>query len=484
MGIHKSAVLILDGWGIRKESRYNAIATAHTPNWDYLTSKYSMSLLSACGESVGLPRGQMGNSEVGHMHIGTGQIIKQALCRINESISSGQFEELLEQQFYRHKGFDKVHLVGLASNGGVHSHLDHWLASLSVLKNIPTRLHIFTDGRDTQPKVANKELQKLIELVNQNNNHLVQSVSGRFYGMDRDKRWERTNLAFDAINGHCFTNDQDVLSYIEKQYTMNITDEFIEPKSFLNEKVSSNDLVIAINFRPDRMVQIASKLKNTTPLISFTDYKLGNAVLFTPPKVKHCLGSIISSNSLSQVRIAETEKYPHVTYFLNGGVDDTFDKEKRLLVSSPKVKTYDECPQMSCEQVTQHVITEMKKNTDCIVANYANADMVGHTGNFDATVKACEWLDRCIGEIYNANKKCNYELFICADHGNAEWMFRPESKTIMKSHTPSLIPLMYCRPGMLKQKGRLSDILPTLLTAMNLSIPTEIMGENLLLSSN
>ena len=299
MGINKSIVLILDGWGIRKEARHNAIATAYTPNWDYLTENYAVSLLSACGESVGLPRGQMGNSEVGHMHIGTGQVIKQALCRINESISSNQFKELFKEQLNKHKGFDKVHLIGLASNGGVHSHLDHWLASLSVLENIPTRLHIFTDGRDTQPKVANKELKHLIKLVNQNSNHAIQSVSGRFYGMDRDKRWERTNLALNAINGLNFSSEQNVLSYIEDQYNKDFTDEFIEPKSFLNDKVSSNDLVIAINFRPDRMVQIASKLKATTPLISFTDYKLGNSVLFTPPRVSHCLGSIISSHSLS-----------------------------------------------------------------------------------------------------------------------------------------------------------------------------------------
>lgn len=483
MDYNRLAVIILDGWGVRKETRYNAIASAHTPFWDYLKDKYPTSLLSACGEAVGLPRGQMGNSEVGHMHIGTGQIIPQSLLQINQAIAQGGFSKTISGMVQKHAPVGLIHLVGLISSGGVHAHIDHWSEVLNTLRDYDVRLHLITDGRDTSPNMALRELNPFISQLLPH--HQVASISGRFYAMDRDQRWDRTDHAVKAISGDLYDplDHEDVLQYIEKSYQIHLTDEFILPKSFLNTPIQENDLMLMMNFRPDRMVQLTQRLKDKLPVMTLTDYHLKTDILFPKKSVDICLGSIISDAGLSQSRIAETEKYPHVTYFLNGGYDAPFINENRILVPSPKVTTYDQAPKMSVAEVTKQILKQIKSGTDCIIANFANADMVGHTGNFNATVEAVESIDHYLAMVYEYCKTHHYELMICADHGNAEWMYRPEDQINMTSHTPSMIPFIYCKDVVLRSRGSLVDILPTMLTAMNMRIPTQIMGKNLILTT-
>ncbi len=484
MNHNRLAIIILDGWGVRRETRYNAIASAHTPFWDYLKGQYPKSLLSACGEAVGLPRGQMGNSEVGHMHIGTGQIIPQSLLQINQAIADGEFSKRMSSTVKKHAPIGVIHCVGLISSGGVHAHIDHWFETLRTLSDYDVRLHLILDGRDTIPNVALRELQPFINQLLPH--HQVASISGRFYAMDRDQRWDRTDHAVKAISGHLYDplNHEDVLQYIESSYQNDLSDEFILPKSFSNTPVQDNDLMLMMNFRPDRMVQLTQRFKDQLPVVTLTDYHLKTDILFPKQPVNVCLGSIIANAGLSQSRIAETEKYPHVTYFLNGGHDRPFLNEQRILVPSPKVTTYDQAPKMSIDEVTQKILQQVKLGTDCIIANFANADMVGHTGHFNATIEAVESIDHHLAMVYEYCKTHHYQLMICADHGNAEWMYRPEDQINMTSHTPSMIPFVYCKDVTLRPKGTLIDILPTMLTAMNVRIPTQIMGKNLILTTN
>ncbi len=472
----KSLLLILDGWGYRKEKQYNAIANANTPHYDYLIKKYPSSLLSACGENVGLPRGQFGNSEVGHMHIGTGTLIDQLFNQINKTIYSGDFKKRFQ---FIESCNGTVHLIGLVSNGGVHSHLSHWVELLEQYADKPIVLHLFTDGRDCSPQAALKDLQVLFDVVDSNPNHQIGSLGGRFFGMDRDNRWERTQKAYDTIVESITLTSMNPSDYVKKAYQQGLSDEFIEPVSFQKIDISQDDIAIMMNFRPDRMVQITSMLMNKMQVYTLSDYNLKTDYIYKidPPTV--CLGSILSDLNLKQSRIAETEKFPHVTYFLNGGRHDPYPGESRFLVPSPDVKTYNLCPKMSCEEVTEHIIQQMEYSCDCIIANYANADMVGHTGDYDATISAIEHIDKCLQRIYEHAEKYQYELLICADHGNAEWMYKPENGTQITSHTSSPVPFLYCGNGNLKPRGTLQDILPTMLNIMNIAIPEQITGSNL-----
>lgn len=477
---NKIALIVLDGWGYRKEAKHNAIAQAKTPNWDKLVTQHDMSLLSASGRSVGLPPGQMGNSEVGHMHIGTGQVIEQDLVRINRACKTGEMIKRIHQHVSNMKP-KRIHLVGLYSDGGVHSHAMHWCSILEALQKFDVLLHPILDGRDTAPKVGLKDIGKLEKLIQNNTKHELASLSGRFYAMDRDKRWERTDRyvnIFKSLTPHI---EAAPTQYIKTEYDKGLTDEFIEPICFLDFNLDKDDLVITLNFRPDRMIQLVEKLKSSVSIICMTDYGCDLPVLYEKKTIDSCLGSVFEQENLTQLRVAETEKFPHVTYFLNGGRRAPFVKETRALIHSPKVKTYDQKPEMSALQVCEKIVEAMADGVNGIFANFANADMVGHTGNFAATVQAIEALDACIGAIMVASEEYGYQVLITADHGNAEWMKRPEDGQVVTSHTCSAVPLLTNTPYKLKQKGSLCDIAPTVLDMLSIKAPEGWDGKSLLI---
>lgn len=477
----KVALIILDGWGYRKEKKYNAIAQAKTPNWDSLLSQHSFSLLSASGSSVGLPAGQMGNSEVGHMHIGSGQIIPQDLCRINQACQSDEFEKLVSKHISNFKP-KSIHLVGLYSDGGVHSHSKHWQVLIDALKNYDVYLHPILDGRDTAPKVAQKDLGVLTEHCLENPRHSLATISGRFYAMDRDNRWERTDRYAELFDSNMKASQQSADAYIKMNYKQGITDEFIEPKKLKSFECHQDDLIITMNFRPDRMKQIVTKLKDKCSVLNMTDYGMALPVIFEKLAIESCLGSIFEQELMTQIRVAETEKFPHVTYFFNAGRQTPFKKEQRVLIPSPKVKTYDESPEMSADSVCEAIMSAMSDGVNGIFANFANADMVGHTGDFEKTVIAVEVLDHCIGQLLKQAKKYDYQLVITADHGNAEWMKRLENDQVITSHTCSAVPFVTNTNKKLKNKGGLSDIAPTILEMMGVAIPDFWQGKSLLLN--
>lgn len=475
----KIALIVLDGWGYRKEARYNAIKKAHTPHWDQLLKSHDLSLLSASGSSVGLPKGQMGNSEVGHMHIGSGQIIQQDLVRINQACQSKEIGAMLQQQIDHFKP-KTIHLVGLYSDGGVHAHMNHWHAVMEHLKDHNVYLHPILDGRDTAQKIADKDIKQLEIKIKNNAKHRIASLSGRFYAMDRDKRWERTDQYVDVLKG--LTNQLEIKpsKYVEFSYKNGQSDEFIVPAQFESYSIDKDDLVITLNFRPDRMVQLVDRMTPNVNVLCMTDYGCGVPVLFAKQTIDSCLGSVFEQEKLTQIRIAETEKFPHVTYFLNGGRRLPFADEQRALVNSPKVATYDEKPEMSAFEVCDKIIDAMTQNINGIFANFANADMVGHTGDFDATVKAIEAIDICLGKLIEASEKYGYQIILTADHGNAEWMKRPEDGEVVTSHTCSAVPFITNTQHKLRLKGSLCDIAPTLLDMLSIQPPDTWDGKSLL----
>lgn len=475
----KIALIVLDGWGYRKESRYNAIKKAHTPHWDQLLESHDLSLLSASGSSVGLPKGQMGNSEVGHMHIGSGQIIQQDLVRINQACQSKEIGAMLQQQLDHFKP-KTIHLVGLYSDGGVHAHMNHWHAVMAHLKDHKVLLHPILDGRDTAPKVADKDIKQLERNIKKNNKQRIASISGRFYAMDRDKRWARTDQYVDVLKGQTNPLEISPAKYVEFGYKNEQTDEFIVPAQFESYTLDKDDLVITLNFRPDRMVQLVDRIKSDVNVLCMTDYGCERPVLFPKQTIDSCLGSVFEKEKLTQIRIAETEKFPHVTYFLNGGRRAPFIDEQRALVHSPKVATYDEKPEMSAYDVCDKIIEAMGQNINGIFANFANADMVGHTGDFDATVKAIEAIDICLGKLIEASEKYGYQIIITADHGNAEWMKRPENGEVVTSHTCSAVPFITNTSHKLRLKGSLCDIAPTILDMLSIQAPETWDGKSLL----
>jgi len=503
---------ILDGWGYREDISDNAIKSAATPIMDSLRHAYPNTLISASGSDVGLPDGQMGNSEVGHLTIGSGRIIQQELVRISNIVKNNQLglvNELKEMAESLKKNNSTLHISGLCSDGGVHSHIDHLLglikwASENEIKKVA--IHIITDGRDTPAKSASKYLNQIESCIKKFNTGEIASICGRYWIMDRNLLWDRTEKAYSNLT------DPDIpitnispQDYIEKSYDENITDEFIEPIRMSENYLKDGDSLICFNFRPDRARQIVKSLSDNEfsdferkifpnlDLITFTQYDTNFPVkvAFPPESLNNFIGQIVSENGLKQYRTAETEKYPHVTYFFNGGVEIPLPGEERHLIPSPRVATYDMEPEMSAEELTNSCSKAIKSgNYAFVVINFANPDMVGHTGNLDATIKAIEKVDKCIGQIVNATGEMGGSILITADHGNAEVMKGPQGEA-WTAHTINKVPLILIEgekrkiPNMgneinLRDNAGLADIAPTLLQLLNLPIPREMTGKSLI----
>lgn len=495
-------LVILDGWGHREASHGNAIHAAHTPNWDHLLTTYPHSTLSASAEDVGLPQGQMGNSEVGHLTMGAGRIHLQDLVRLNQAVKNktlSQNKALLSAIKYAKAQHKPLHVLGLFSAGGVHSHQEHILEVLKLAESYGIEqifCHAFLDGRDTHPKVAKQSIELFTQQF-KNSPVKLATLCGRFFAMDRDKRWDRIEKAFNMLQGRAPRQD-DPISAIESAYTQQ-TDEFVEPVICAPDfqGMHPDDAFIFMNFRADRMRQICHAFCDKDfdsfnrphwhcpqHMITLTEYEANLPVqtAFPPIELDNVLGKVIEDAGLSQLRIAETEKYAHVTYFFNGGIDTPFQHESRVLIPSPKVKTYDECPAMSAKEVTRAVIDNIKhQQDDVIICNFANADMVGHTGNFAATVAAIEALDECLGEIITELTNSHGQALITADHGNADCMLQGKNDEPHTAHTTNVVPCVYVGKQFQSiQSGTLADIAPTLLKILGLSTPTQMTGMCLL----
>jgi len=503
--INKTLLLILDGWGIPEDKSHSAPDIANTPNFDNLLDNYSSAQLLTHEENVGLPSGQMGNSEVGHINIGAGRIVFQDLLKINNSIESGEFskkENFIDIINYIKKSKKNVHLIGLLSDGGVHSHISHLKEILYTLSPIKKKLfiHAFTDGRDVDPKSGINFINQIEEYTKKTGGSLA-SVIGRYYSMDRDHRWDRTKKAYDLLINNIGLKTQNIIETITDFYNNGITDEFIEPIVITDNnnnpisKIDDNDVIIFFNYRSDRGRQLTSLIceKNNNQLdlkplnvkfYTLTNYdnSFENVIpIFYNENLKNTLGEILSKNNKSQLRIAETEKYPHVTFFLNGGREKPFDKEKRVLYPSPKVATYDLKPEMSAFDVSQKAISEIINNSpDFICLNFANPDMVGHTGDIDAAIKACETIDNLLGPLINAANKLNYVSIITADHGNCEKM-KNEDGSPNTSHTTNPVPIILVDKNKRNVKnGILSNIAPTILEILGIEKPLEMTGNSLI----
>jgi len=502
-------LIILDGFGHRDDEDHNAIKNAKMPHWNRLWDKYAHSFINASEEFVGLPKGQMGNSEVGHLNIGAGRIVQQDLERINTSITSGDFFKTpsLISAFKSLKENGKaLHLLGLFSDGGVHSHLDHFYAMLKIAKQCELKnvyIHPFLDGRDTPPKSALHFIEQLESHLKDIGVGKIASISGRYYAMDRDKRWPRVELAYNALTLGSPIRSKNAADAIHEGYERNETDEFIEPTSIHDENekaitIQDNDAVVFMNYRSDRARQITDallqdnfnaferqkkiKISDYFTLTQYDPNDKKSSVIFKQISVNNSFGEYISKLGLKQLRIAETEKYPHVTFFFNGGHETVYEGEDRILVPSPQVATYDLQPEMSAFEVAQKLGDAIQsKKYHAIICNFANADMVGHTGNLNAAIKAMEVLDTCIGQVVNAMESIGGEVIITADHGNAELMEDYENKQVHTQHTTNVVPFLYIgRKATIKPNGRLSDIAPTLLHLMGEKQPSEMTGQNLI----
>lgn len=503
----KAILVIMDGWGLGKIRSADAIQNANVPFVSSLYGKYPHSTLITCGEDVGLPAGQMGNSEVGHLNLGAGRIVYQELERINVSIRKGDLtknEHLLAAIRLAKSSQKPLHLLGLVSNGGVHSHINHIKAICDDCKAeglTEVYIHAFTDGRDTDPKSGLGFIKELQEHLNGSVGKIA-SVSGRYYAMDRDKRWERVKLAYDCLVKGEGQKATDALDAIEKSYAENITDEFIKPTVIVNEAqqplavIKDGDVALCFNFRTDRCREISEvltqadhpdfemhKLNIDYTTMTLYDHSFQNVhVIFEKDNLTNTLGEILANNGKKQIRIAETEKYPHVTFFFSGGREEPFAGESRIMVPSPKVATYDLQPEMSAYGITDKLIPEIENETaDFICLNYANTDMVGHTGVFSAAVKAAETVDACVKRVVTAALEHGYTVFLTADHGNSDFMIN-EDGSPNTAHTLNPVPLFVIDKewkGELKP-GKLGDIAPTILTVMGLPIPTEMTGNVLI----
>lgn len=507
------ALIILDGWGYREDGEDNAIAKAHKPNWDTLWEQGTHTLISGSGRCVGLPDGQMGNSEVGHLNMGAGRIVSQDLTRIDEAITQGDFfknpvlTQAIDQAIHANKA---LHILGLLSPGGVHSHEKHIQALLKLAAErgaTQVYIHAFLDGRDTPPRSAEASLQTLIRYCHDIHCGSIVSLIGRYYAMDRDHRWDRIQKAYDLLSeGKANYHANDAIQGLQLAYARGETDEFVQPTAIHAADaapitIQENDTVIFMNFRADRAREITHALIDKTftgferevwhkiHFVSLTEYdkQFNCPIAFPPESLNNILAEYISQLGLKQLRIAETEKYAHVTFFFNGGVETPYPGEDRVLIPSPKVSTYDLQPEMSAYAVTERLIDEIKREQyDVIICNFANPDMVGHTGNLAATIKAIETIDDCLGKIVSAIKQVGGEAIITADHGNAEMMYNPVTGQPHTAHTNELVPFLYVgRPVMLANApGKLSDIAPTMLYLMGLPIPKEMTGQPLLQIKN
>jgi len=505
--------MILDGWGYLESNDGNAVLAANTPNIDRLVETYPTSILEASGEAVGLPAGQMGNSEVGHLNIGAGRVVYQDLTKINRSIVDGDFYTnpvFLDAIKYANEHDSALHLMGLLSGGGVHSHVNHLralleLASREGLKRV--YIHAYLDGRDVPPACAIGDIKRNEDACNLFGVGNIATVSGRYYAMDRDKRWDRVKLAYDALTLGVGMYAKDAETAVGDSYARNETDEFIKPTVIVNENgeptatIKDNDSVIFFNFRPDRARQLTYAFvkdnfdgfeRKVYPKVHFAcmtqyDEKLDVPIAYPQEEIKNTLGEVLSKNHLKQLRIAETEKYAHVTFFFNGGVEIQNEGENRCLIPSPKVATYDLKPEMSAYGITKEVIEIIKSDKyDVIIQNYANPDMVGHTGIFDAAVNAVETVDECVGKVIDVLLKAGGSAIITSDHGNAEQMIDYYSRQPHTAHTCNPVRCIHVNDDIDNENlislrnGKLSDIAPTMLELLGIGKPVEMTGESLI----
>ena len=497
----KVLLCILDGWGLGKDHSHNAIFLAKKSNFESLSKRFGHIKLSASEHSVGLPLGQFGNSEVGHTNIGAGRIILQDVMRISESFSNGEIKkkEIINNVIHNCR---RIHIVGLISNGGVHGHQDHLFQLIEILnKNNPNIfIHCILDGRDSSPVGGRENLKMLKKIIGKRKNIKIASISGRFFAMDRDNRWDRIEKAYKAIIEGSAPKIKDHLLAINESYSNHITDEFFEPKNFEGYSGAKNgDGFFITNYRADRVREILSSIFDE----EFNNFQRNNQINFYNPismveyskrlkkkikpifeniEIKNTLGEVVSSKGLNQLRVAETEKYAHVTYFFNGGVEESFLGEDRILVPSPRVRTYDLKPEMSAFEVRDHVLKNLElQKYDFIVTNFANPDMVGHTGNIDATKKAVEVVDHCVGEIFNQCKKNGYTLILTSDHGNADNMYDKKKQLACTTHSLNKVPFIICDKIEYKTKnGKLADIAPTVLKLLGIDVPSEMNGDSLI----
>lgn len=500
---NKAILIIMDGWAQGKVAAADAVAAANTPFVDSLYKQYPHTTLVTWGEEVGLPEGQMGNSEVGHLNIGAGRIVYQELQRINVAIREGELAQnpVLQETFQYAKSNGKaLHLMGLVSDGGVHSHISHLKALVNIAKEMGISklyIHAFTDGRDTDPKSGLGYLTDLQQHLDANGGKIA-SVTGRYYAMDRDKRWERVKLAYDALTKGIGTKATDAVAAVKASYAADVTDEFIKPIIITGADgapvatIQEGDAVLCFNFRTDRCREITQALTqqdfpdfdmHTIPLFYTTmtqydkTYK-GVHVIFENDNLNNTLGDVVAQAGRRQIRIAETEKYPHVSFFFSGGREKEFEGERRLMAASPKVATYDLQPEMSAHEVTEKIVAEINaESADFIALNFANADMVGHTGIWEAAIKAVETVDACVKEVVTASLNHGYTVFLTADHGNADFMKNNDGSP-NTAHTLNPVPFFIINKdfrGTVKA-GKLGDIAPTILHFMGLPIPKEMTG--------
>jgi len=503
------ALIVLDGFALREETKGNAVALANKPNFNRYWSEYPHTTLKACGEAVGLPEGQMGNSEVGHLNIGAGRIVYQSLTRVNIAIREGEFEKnetfLAAMNHVKEKG-TSLHLFGLLSDGGVHSHIHHLYALLKLaakegVKNV--YIHGFLDGRDVGPQTALQYINELNEKLEEYGVGEIATISGRYYSMDRDKRWERVEKAYRAMvygEGPTYRN---AIQCIEDSYEHGIYDEFVLPSVMVREDgspvatIGDEDAIIFYNFRPDRAIQISNTFTNDdfrsfdrgpkhpknlffVCLTHFSETVKGY-VAFKPTNLDNTLGEVLSQNGLKQLRIAETEKYPHVTFFISGGREEAFPGEERILIDSPKVPTYDLKPEMSAYEVTEALLKEIEaEKHDAIILNFANPDMVGHSGKLEPTIKAVEAVDECLGKVVDAILEKDGIAIITADHGNADEVITLEGNP-HTAHTTNPVPVIITKKGLaLREGGILGDLASTMLDLLGLKQPKEMTGKSLI----
>ncbi|MDV6378431.1 2,3-bisphosphoglycerate-independent phosphoglycerate mutase [Sporosarcina sp. GW1-11] len=501
------ALIILDGFGLRDETYGNAVAHANTPNIDLLMKNFPHATLSACGEDVGLPEGQMGNSEVGHLNIGAGRIVYQSLTRINKSIREGEFFEnttLLETMEHVKTKQSSLHVMGLLSDGGVHSHYEHLFALLKLAKETGVEkvyIHAFLDGRDVGPTTAMPYIKRTEDAMKEAGVGQIASVSGRYFAMDRDKRWDRIQKTYDAMVYGIGTQYESAEEGVRASYTEEIHDEFIEPFVVQQDgkpvaTVENGDAVIFFNFRPDRAIQLSRAftqpnfdgfdrgVKKFTDLqfVGFTHYNddVVADIVFHNVNLTKTVGEVLADRGKRQLRIAETEKYPHVTFFMSGGREETFEGETRILINSPKVATYDLQPEMSAYEVTDALIAEIEaERQDAIILNFANPDMVGHSGMLEPTVKAIETVDECLGKIIDALFAKGGSAIVTADHGNADEVITIGGQP-MTAHTTNPVPVIITQPDItMRTDGILADLAPTMLKMLGIPQPVEMTGKPL-----
>lgn len=508
-GLGPVALIILDGFGCRSETVGNAVSGAKKPVFDNLWKSYPHTHLLASGHAVGLPDGQFGNSEVGHSNIGAGRVLYQDLTRIDKAINDGDFFEnpaLRGAMDFVNEHDSALHLYGLVSNGGVHSHMRHLLALLRMAKEYGLKniyVHAFMDGRDVAPTSGRKDVKELLDEMEKLGVGKIATIQGRYYSMDRDNRWERTEKSYRAMVYGDGDKATDPLQALEDSYAKSITDEFILPTVIVDEngkpvgQIHDNDAVIMFNFRPDRAIQISRVFTNEdfrdfdrgpnfphVHYVCMTKFSelVGGVVAYKPANLDNTMGEVLAQNGLTQLRIAETEKYPHVTFFFSGGREQPFPGEERILMPSPKVATYDLKPEMSAYEVADAAAKRMRTgDIDCMILNFANPDMVGHTGDYNAAVRAIEAVDECLGKVLDAIESVGGVALVTADHGNADIMFWKDTGDVCTTHTTNPVPLVVTKPGVqLKDDGVLADLAPTMLDLLGVKQPAEMTGHTII----